>query len=247
MTAAPLEATAYDALWDAGWDDTRLYGPMARHCRRLITKMTAGLSPQTILDVGCGEGSLMRALLNAHPEAKGTGIDVSDKAITLANTVVPTATFKVCDVARASLDQTFDLVVSADVMEHIEEDVAAIQNLAAMTAPGGRIIIATLQGRMRAFERHVGHVRNYAPGELEEKIEAAGLRVERTISWGWPLYSPLYRNLLDVLDNRGTMGRFGPVRKVICHVLYALFMLNRSTKGDYLFVRAVKNSDVKES
>ncbi len=240
MTGATMDASAYDALWAAGWDDTRLYGPMARHGRRLMKKMTQELTPKTILDVGCGEGSLLRALMTLHPNATGVGIDVSDKAITLAKTVVPDATFNVCDIAREALDQTFDLVVSADVLEHMENDSAAIKNLAAMTAPGGHLIIATLQGRMRAFERQVGHVRNYAHGELEEKIMAAGLRVERTLAWGWPLYSPLYRNLLNALDNRGTMGRFGPVRKFVCHVLYALFMLNRSTKGDYLFVRAVK-------
>jgi len=110
-----------------------------------------------------------------------------------------------------------------------------------MTAPGGRLIISTLQGRMRKFERQVGHVRNYEYGELEEKIRAAGLTVERVVAWGWPLYSPLYRDLLDMMGNKGTMGRFGLVRKTICHMLYALFMLNRSTKGDYIFVRAVKN------
>lgn len=240
MTAAPLDAGQYDDLWSAGWDDTRLYGPMARHCRRLMTLMSADLSPTSILDVGCGEGSLLKALMDTHSNAKGTGLEVSDQALRLAALVVPDATFKVCDVSNTALDETFDLVVSADVVEHIEDDVTAIQNMAAMTAPGGRLIISTLQGRMRDFERQVGHVRNYAPGELEDKMRQAGLTVERVVAWGWPFYSPLYRNLLDAVDNKGTMGRFGPLRKLICHLLYGLFMLNRSTKGDYLFVRAVK-------
>jgi len=126
------------------------------------------------------------------------------------------------------------------VVEHIGDDAAAIGNMAAMTAPGGRLIISTLQGRMRNFERQVGHVRNYAPGDLEDKMRAADLTIERVVAWGWPFYSPLYRTLLDVMDNKGTMGRFGPLRKLICHLLYGLFMLNRSTKGDYIFVRAVK-------
>ena len=235
-----MDAAAYDGLWAAGWDDTRLYGPMARHGRRLMKAMSADLDPKTILDVGCGEGSLLKALMEAHPGASGTGLEVSEQAITLARSVVPDAAFESCDIATTALNETFDLVVSADVVEHIEDAGAAIANMAAMTAPGGRLIISTLQGRMRAFERHVGHVRNYAPGELEEKMRAAGLKVERVMAWGWPFYSPLYRNLLDVLDNSGTMGRFGPVRKLICHGLYAMFMLNRSAKGDYLFVRAVK-------
>ncbi len=95
---------------------------------------------------------------------------------------------------------------------------------------------------MRDFERQVGHVRNYKLGELEDKIEAAGLKVERVVAWGWPFYSPLYRDLLDQVGNKGTMGRFGLIRKTICHVLYFIFLLNRSTKGDYIFVRAIKDS-----
>lgn len=231
---------SYDALWAAGWDDTRLYGPMARHCRRLMKRLTADLNPAHILDVGCGEGSLLRALMTQHPAARGTGVDVSDAAVTLARNVLPAADFRALDVAQTTLGQTFDLVVSADVVEHIEDDVTALKNMAAMTAPGGRLIVATLQGRMRDFEKQVGHVRNYAAGELENKMTAAGLAVERTIAWGWPFYSPLYRDLLDVLGNRGTMGRFGPGRKLICHLLYALFLCNRAHKGDYLFVRAIK-------
>ncbi len=242
MTGTALNAEAYDALWSAGWDDTRLFGPMARHSRRLFRKLSADLTPQTILDVGCGEGSLLRSLLDVHPGARGTGLEVSAHATELARQVVPGATFVTGDVTSVQVDERFDLVVSADVVEHIEDDRAAIRAMANLAAPGGRVIISTLQGTMRGFERQVGHVRNYAPGELQGKMRDAGLKIERVIEWGWPFYSPLYRSALDLVDNKGTMGRFGPVRKTICHVLYALFMLNRSAKGDYLFVRAVKES-----
>ncbi|MEQ8734084.1 MAG: class I SAM-dependent methyltransferase [Rhodospirillaceae bacterium] len=238
----PLNADEYDDLWAAGWDDTRLYGPMARHSRRIFKSLARDLSPSKILDVGCGEGSLLKTLMTQHPTAEGFGVEVSDHAAALARKVVPSGTFKVCDVSQEALPETFDLVVSADVVEHIADDVSAIENMAAMTAPGGRLIISTLQGRMRDFERQVGHVRNYKLGELEDKIQAAGLSVERVVAWGWPFYSPLYRDLLDRMDNKGTMGRFGLIRKTICHVLYAIFLLNRSTKGDYLFVRAIKDS-----
>ncbi|MFL2770839.1 MAG: class I SAM-dependent methyltransferase [Rhodospirillaceae bacterium] len=241
MMEPALDAPAYDDLWAAGWDDTRLYGPMARHSRRIVKVLCADLSPCSILDVGCGEGSMLKTLMSIHTGAKCTGVEISEKAIHLAKHALPRASFRYCDITIESLDETFDLVVSADVVEHIEEDTKAIKNMVAMTQPGGRIIISTLQGRMRKFEKQVGHVRNYAPGELEEKLKAAGVSIEQVITWGWPFYSPLYRNLLDILGNRGTIGNFGPIRKLICHLLYVLFLFNRSTKGDYLFVRAVKD------
>jgi hypothetical protein len=82
------------------------------------------------------------------------------------------------------------LVICSEVLEHIPDDIAAIRNLAAMT--GRYLVVTTVQGRMRRFEAgEVGHVRNYAYGELVHKIRAAGLRISTTIEWGFPVYTHL--------------------------------------------------------
>lgn len=237
MSAAPV---AYDTLWSGQWDDSRAFGPMARHSRRLMRELTRELKPAAILDVGCGEGSLLKTLAQDHPSASLTGVELSDNALALARAALPGATFHALDVAARRLNQSFDLIVSADVVEHIPDDQAALDNIAAMTTTGGHVVVATLQGRMRKFEEKVGHVRNYAAGELQAKMTKAGLTVEHVIEWGFPLFSPLYRDLLDVLGNAGTGGKFGPGRKLICDLLYAGFMLNSARRGDYIFVRARK-------
>ena len=71
-------------------------------------------------------------------------------------------------------------------------------------------------------------------------MERAGLVVERVFEWGFPFYSPLYRDLLEAIGNRGTMGRFGPVKKMLSHLIYAVFLLNSARRGDYIFIRARK-------
>lgn len=240
-TSAPSDVD-YNAVWSGAWDDMRLYGPMARHSRRLMRRMTDDLSPASILDIGCGEGSLLKTLADAHPGARLMGAELSHTALKLARTTLPAAEFDVLDVSRGALARTFDLVVCADVVEHIEDDQSALANMAAMTSPGGHVVVATLQGRMRAFEKDVGHVRNYAHGELEEKMRRAGLTIDRVIAWGFPFYSPLYRDFLDMVDSRGTTGKFGLMRRLICHGLYMLFLVNSERRGDYLFVRARKSS-----
>jgi len=230
----------YNAVWTGAWDDMRRYGPMARHSRRLMKRITDDLTPASILDIGGGEGSLLQALAADHPNASMTGTDLAATAVELARKRMPQASFAVLDVVKERLPQTFDLVVCADVVEHIDDDQSAIDNMAAMTNAGGHVVVATLQGRMRAFEKGVGHVRNYAHGELEEKMRRAGLTIDRVIAWGFPFYSPLYRDFLDAVDSRGTTGQFGLVRRFICHGLYTLFLLNSHRRGDYLFVRARK-------
>lgn len=230
----------YNAVWTGAWDDMRRYGPMARHSRRLMRLMTDDLKPSSILDIGGGEGSLLQVLGAAHPAAEMMGTDLATTAVELARKQMPQAEFAVLDVVKDRLPRTFDLIVCADVVEHIDDDQSALNNMAAMTNPGGHVVVATLQGRMRDFEKDVGHVRNYIPGELEEKMRRAGLVIDRAVAWGFPFYSPLYRDFLDMTGSKGTTGKFGLVRRLICHGLYTLFLLNRHSRGDYLFVRARK-------
>ena len=237
MTSAPV---AYDTLWSGQWDDMRAFGPMARHSRRLMRELTRDLVPKSILDVGCGEGSMLKTLGANHPSAALTGVELSDNALGLARANLPRATFQALDVATARLHGLFDLIVSAYVVEHIEDDTSALINMAAMTAPGGHVVVATLQGRMRDFEHKIGHVRNYRPGELQAKIAATGLIVERVIEWGFPLYSPLYRDLNNLMGNAGTGGQFGLGRKIISQIIYGAFLMNSERRGDYIFVRARK-------
>ena len=91
---------------------------------------------------------------------------------------------------------------------------------------------------MRDYEKHVGHVRNYRRGELRAKVEAAGFKVHRQLDWGFPLYSPFYREVLRFFPPSATTGKFDLKRRVLSSILYFLFMANASKFGDYVFVLA---------
>ncbi|WP_148219829.1 class I SAM-dependent methyltransferase [Azospirillum sp. B510] len=234
-TPAALALAGYDEGWDSKWTDMRRYGPTGRHLRRIITRLIAALPISTVLDVGCGEGSLIQMLRPAKP-AHYAGADFSESALRIARQRTPDAEFFRLDLTEGALERRFDLVLCTDVVEHIKDDVTAIANLARMT--GKYLLVATMQGRMRPYETSVGHVRNYRHGELQAKIEATGLTIERVVEWGFPFYSPLYRDLLTLTGARGTEGRYGMVRRLITTALYGLFLANRWTRGDYIFVLA---------
>ena len=72
---SPLFVPDYNTIWSGGWNDMRLYGPMSRHTRRLMRLLTKDMKPHSILDVGCGEGSLLKTLVEMHPNAKAAGIE----------------------------------------------------------------------------------------------------------------------------------------------------------------------------
>ncbi len=231
----PMPVADYDDGWDSRWADMRRFGPTGRHLRRIVTRMIDGLTVDSVLDVGCGEGSLIRALQPVLP-ARYAGGDFSEAALAIARRRSPDAAFFHLDLVKGGVERRFDLVLCTDVVEHVEDDDAAIANLAAMT--GKYLLVATMQGRMRPFEARVGHVRNYRYGELAEKIAATGLKIERVTQWGFPFFSPLYRDLLQLTDAGGTEGAYGPARKLIAHALYTLFLANSWSRGDYVFVLA---------
>jgi 2-polyprenyl-3-methyl-5-hydroxy-6-metoxy-1,4-benzoquinol methylase len=229
----------YDVIWKTTWGDVQSYGPFHRHLRRIIKETIRPLKFQSVIDVGCGQGSLLAELRLEFPYIKPSGVDVSESAIELARKRVPDGDFRVLDITRTSLDAKYDLVLCSEVLEHIPDDVVAIQNLRKMTKE--YLLVSTPQGRMRDFEKEIGHVRNYACGELVNKIESARFTVVSVVEWGFPFYSPLYRNFLDLTGGKGTTGEFGLLRKLVAKFIYLLFTLNSSKRGDEILVLAKVN------
>jgi hypothetical protein len=126
---------------------------------------------------------------------------VAETALAQARQILPQAHFELLDVARSQATQAYDLITCAEVIEHLPDDLTALYHLYAMT--GKYALFSTVQGRFREWERTIGHVRSYGPGELRRKLEQVGYTIVQLVEWGWPFYSPLYRNLFG---NRSVEG-----------------------------------------
>ena len=210
-------------------------GPVHRHIREDLLGVVAGLDVASVLDVGCGGGDTLAALA-ATGRYTLAGCDVSDAALELARRRVPGARLLALDVQRAALDERFDLVLSVQVVEHLPDDEAALAHMARMARRW--VLVSTMQGRMRASERAIGHVRNYAAGELPAKMERAGLHTERVWGWGFPFYSPLYRSAVEWLPGGPPEGPVGRLGRAAAIALYHLYRLNWRGRGDVLNVLA---------
>jgi 2-polyprenyl-3-methyl-5-hydroxy-6-metoxy-1,4-benzoquinol methylase len=232
----------YNSHWENRGQDMKTFGPFSRHIRRVIKSLVQPLEFETVLDVGCGSGLLLQELSADYPHIRPYGTDLSRVAIGVAHRAVPNGQFWIYDISQSVLNTKFDLVICSEVLEHIHDDLAAIQHLAQMT--NKYLIISTPQGRMRRFEvEHVGHVRNYAYGELVRKLEQTGFNVIRVIEWGFPFYSPLYRDLLELTSrwktySQSVYGKFGTRRKLVAQIVYMVFQLNSARCGDEIFVLA---------
>ncbi len=83
---------------------------------------------------------------------------------------------------------SFDVVVCSEVIEHIEADGAAIAEIARVLEPGGTLLLTVPLHRYYWWvdDNEVGHQRRYDPKVLRQRLEAAGLRVEKSASVGSP-------------------------------------------------------------
>lgn len=225
----------YDAIWRRAYGDMQEIGPVHRHMRRLCSRLLQDLDYDSVLDIGCGAGHNM-ALLCEGREVTVAGVDISPEALGRARRLWPEGSFTELDIQADRLDQPRDLVFSSLVLEHLPDDEAALRNMRAMTER--YLLVTTIAGdfeRYRTWEEQMGHVRNYARGELEHKLEGAGFTPVRVIYWGFPLYSPVGRTLQRGMTSEAEFG-FG--KRILAHVMNGLYFLNSSRRGDLVVALA---------
>lgn len=132
-----------------------------------------------VLEIGCGTGHNLPMLAQfGHVDA--IEIDPAARAIAAERLGRP-----IGDAPLPALPGvprgTYDLVAVLDVVEHIEDDVAALAAMATCLAPGGKILIAVPahQWMWSAHDVVNHHHRRYSKKTLRTAIEAAGLKAEK--------------------------------------------------------------------
>ena len=104
------------------------------------------------------------------------GFEPDPTARALARTRLPARAEVVDDPAEIGA-RHFDLVCAFEVLEHIEDDRAALDQWVGWTADGGHLLISVpaFASRMGAMDHRVGHHRRYDPDPLRALLESAGL------------------------------------------------------------------------
>ncbi|MEQ1699680.1 MAG: bifunctional glycosyltransferase/class I SAM-dependent methyltransferase [Ilumatobacteraceae bacterium] len=109
--------------------------PYSSHGR--ILQMVQGRSPMRILDVGCGPGWLAKALTDAGHTVVGVDIADADGVRSRMHT------FVAADLSQGIPDEVggdFDLVLAADVIEHLADPARLLTDMASRVRPNGSII-----------------------------------------------------------------------------------------------------------
>jgi ubiquinone/menaquinone biosynthesis C-methylase UbiE len=102
-----------------------------------IMRQVAGLAPQSFLDAGCGEGFVADILTRQLPGLALTGFDFNPACISVAQQVVPRATFVTASIYEIPFpDNHFDVVGCFEVLEHQTDPLAALRELNRVSRSG---------------------------------------------------------------------------------------------------------------
>jgi len=256
MSEDQVDSSAfYDSYW-AEDDEWNRVHPGNRHRARLIIRelwrisQEVGSNFETLLDVGCGNGQLLRRVGDRFPRLRLFGEDISPRAACLTADVAE-ETF-VHDLERTPLEGhgDFDLAVMSEVLEHIAESVSFLRNLKPALKPNARLIITVPTGPMTAFDREIGHIRHFTLHELEARCREAGYETLCAYRWGFPFFD-LFRAIAWLLGKRARSAKptsHGALGHLVVFLLNASFYLClRSRWIGRQVVSIVTPADTKEA
>jgi SAM-dependent methyltransferase len=124
----------------------RSRNPLVRHLvgrfLRRISELAATERPRRILEVGCGEGIVMAALAARLPGTRFDGLEFDETALEGARARCPGATLVRGDACALPFgDQSFDLVVCLEVLEHLPEPARALRELRRVSRAGSLLSV----------------------------------------------------------------------------------------------------------
>lgn len=151
-------------------------------------------------ELGAGIGNMTRHLARGLRCYMATDIDEEHLSrLRVRFQGRPNLEARRCDLREdadfSGLQARFDTVVCLNVVEHVEDDLAALRRIRRTLLPGGRAIVLAPrdQAIYGSLDKALGHCRRYAAGELEARMTQAGFRVERAFPFnrigrpGWRL------------------------------------------------------------
>ncbi|MEP3050496.1 MAG: class I SAM-dependent methyltransferase [Erythrobacter sp.] len=172
----------FGALRDDGWF------PSPAHIirRAALLDAIADWNPGKLLEMGCGAGRLLVDWdrLGHH----GQAVEPDDQSRALAQECTSHFNLNFEVVPGATINDA-DYIVSTEVLEHVEEPAAVIQDWTQYLKPGGLFLatVPAFQKKWGASDEWAGHVQRFEPQQFRALLESAGMTVTMLDVYGGPI------------------------------------------------------------
>jgi SAM-dependent methyltransferase len=142
----------------------------------------------SVLDVGCGDGALLVELSRRRPGWALSGAEIAPAAAEIARSRTPGFDVRTYDGERLPWpDASFDVGVLSHVLEHVDEPVATLREVArvcrrvAVEVPLERNLAAARRSRRTAAAR-IGHLRRLSRRDVRALVATAGLELREEVT-----------------------------------------------------------------
>lgn len=200
MNADPLELQKFSDLAHRWWDPTSEFRPLheINPLRLEWINSLAPLAGKEVCDIGCGGGILSESM--ARKGAKVTGIDLSEKALKVADLhslesgVAVRYEMISAEELAAREPGRYDVVTCMEMLEHVPDPAAVVKAAATLVKPGGHVFFSTINRNPKAYLFAVigaeyilrmlpkgthDYAKFITPAELAQHTRNAGLEVNK--------------------------------------------------------------------
>src|SRR5213592_1652567 len=156
----------------------------------LIEDISRKYNRPTILDVGCGTG-INFSVLSKYGDTFSS--DASEEALSFSKSRGIDGLVRSQVESLPFVSSTFNIVTALDVLEHIDDDLKALDELLRISKDGG-VLVITVPAYGFLWSEHdeaLHHRRRYAASELRNKLTNAGFEVERITYYITFLFLPI--------------------------------------------------------
>jgi len=180
------------AVTDSGWNDelTEFHESFAgeqhyidiasrRNSLTQLQRWVKGARP-SIMDIGCSSGFLLGKIRAAFPQGHVVGADYVPAPLHKLAKEHPDWPLIQFDLTTSPLpDACLDAASLANVLEHIEDDVKAVEQVYRMLRPGGVAVIEVPAGPhlFDVYDKQLLHFRRYSRQSLHQLLAGAGFTV----------------------------------------------------------------------
>ena len=192
-------------------------------------RRTIGSEPRTVLDIGCGTG--LNAKLLQQLGAKVTGLESSDVAIAQAKERFPELNIIKGEFPQVTISDRFRVITLFDVLEHFEDDLAALQGVYSLLEDGGYAIIAVpaFSFLWSEHDELAHHRRRYTKSLLQKRLEESGFSIVRASYFNMLFFPAIFavRIFQKFLGSRRGHADFFMMPEPVNAVFAFLFGLER--------------------
>jgi len=201
--------------------------------RRIIVEALARCFPsaRNYLEVGCGTGYMLRGIAEAFPSWKIVSSDAL--AFSAGNASGAGAMHLQFDIRHIPFQGEFDVLGAYDVLEHIEDDCAALDEMRRACRPGGGILLTVPQHPWlwSNADDYAHHYRRYTSGLLRARVERTGFETVWLSSFNT-------LNLPLLLLRSGALRAAGRNPQAKVPAAPANWLLEKSMDMDGMLIRA---------